>query len=50
MFASAAATESRLLIRGNPEDEIASFRGFKPQKLAISNQQNSQKRDSASGL
>jgi hypothetical protein len=36
MLPSAAATESRLPIRGNPKNEIASFQGFKPQKLAIS--------------
>jgi hypothetical protein len=39
MLPSAAATESRLPIRGNPENEIASFRGFEPQNLAVSNQQ-----------
>jgi hypothetical protein len=39
MLPSAAATESRLPIRGNPKNEIASFRGLEPQKLAISNQQ-----------
>jgi hypothetical protein len=31
---SATATESRFAIRGNPQNEIASFQGFRPQKLA----------------
>jgi hypothetical protein len=43
MLPSAAAMESRLPIRGNPRNEIASFRGFKPQKLAISKRQIRQK-------
>src|SRR5215471_14591829 len=37
---SDAATESRLPIRGNPENEIARFRGFRPENLAISNPPN----------
>jgi hypothetical protein len=36
MLPSVAATESRLPIRGNPKNEIASFQAFEPQKLAIS--------------
>lgn len=34
---SVATTESRLAIRRNPENEIASFRAFRPKNLAISN-------------
>src|SRR5437588_12019939 len=34
---SDASMESRLPIRRNPEKEIASFRAFRSQKLAISN-------------
>jgi hypothetical protein len=33
---STATTESRLLIRRNLENEIASFRGSQPRELAIS--------------
>src|SRR5262249_44684721 len=40
---SAATTESRLLIRGNLENEIASFPASRPQNLAISNSQRGQK-------
>jgi hypothetical protein len=37
---SDAATESRLLSRGNRENEIARFRGSRSPNLAISNRQN----------
>src|SRR5205807_1131570 len=39
MLPSAAATESRLPIRGNPRNGIASFRGLQPRKLAFSSRQ-----------
>src|SRR5215468_10969808 len=47
---SAAATESQLPIRGNPRNEIASFRGFEPQKLAFSNRRIGGKQTLAQGL
>jgi hypothetical protein len=42
------ASESRLVIRGKRKNEIASFRGLKPQKLAISNDRRARKIDSRS--
>src|SRR5262249_46280502 len=50
MLPSAAATESQLPIRGNPRNEIASFRGFEPQKLAFSNRRIGGKQTLAQGL
>src|SRR5262249_59770551 len=47
---SDAATESCFSIRGNRENEFASFQGLRHGKLAISSQQSRQKRLSLSGL
>src|SRR5262249_42365124 len=47
---SDAATESCFSIRGNRENEIASFQGLRHGNLAISSQQSRQKRLSLSGL
>src|SRR4029077_4227356 len=46
----AATTESRLLIRGNLEDEFASFRDLSPRMLAISKPIASGKSTLAQGL
>src|SRR5262245_61227249 len=47
---SDTATESRFSMRGNPENEIASFRGLRPESLQSQVTKTARKRLSLSGL